>query len=81
MTNLKKITAAVLLTFLIGTVGFAGGPCPPPDPGQIETPPCASAQVVTDDLNVAGQLETPPASNTFDITSAVEEALIAFLLF
>ena len=51
------------------------------DPGQTSTPPCASAQSVIDDPRNPEQLETPTASDAVDITSAVEEALIAFLLF
>ena len=59
MQNLKKLGAAVALTFMLGLSAFVGElnapPCPPPDPGQMETPPCSAAP---------GQTEAPPAAST-----------------
>lgn len=51
------------------------------DPGIMQTPPCASAQIATNGSTEPGQTQTPPNSDPIDITSTVEAALIALLLF
>ena len=47
MKNLKRLGVAFALTFVLGVAAFAGemstGPCAPPDPGEVNTPPCAAA--------------------------------------
>lgn len=84
MKNLKRLGAAVALTFVLGVSVFAGDistpPCAPPDPGILDTPPCA-AQAISDDSAAPGQIETPPASNTVDILSVVNGAMNLLLLF
>ena len=52
-----------------------------PYPGQTETMPCTDPQVAADDQAGLAQTTTLPNSDLVDLTSAVEEALIAFLLF
>jgi hypothetical protein len=79
MNNLKRLSAAVVLTFVLGVSVFAGQistpPCAPPEPGQISTPPCAWAQPVPDDSATPGQISTPPASNTVDMCLVAEAAM------
>jgi hypothetical protein len=47
MKKLPKLSATVILTFVLTTFAFAGQtetpPCSTPEPGQTETPPCAAA--------------------------------------
>ena len=85
MKSLKKLSAAVVLTFVLSLSVFAGEmqtpPCAPPDPGETHAPPCASAQVVPDDSAAPGEVGTPPASNTLDIFSVVDAAMNLLLLF
>jgi hypothetical protein len=92
MKNLRLLIWAVVLTVGLGAVtpvlpqSGCGSDnmvtsCGCHDPGQTSTPPCASAQSAIDAPPNPVQLETPSASNAVDITSAIEEALIAFLLF
>jgi len=92
MKNLRLLIWAVVLTVGLGAVtpvlpqSGCGSDnmvtsCGCHDPGQTSTPPCASAQFVIDDPRNPEQLETPSASTAVDITSVIEEALIAFLLF
>jgi len=54
MKNLRKLSAAAVLTLVLALSAFAGQiptpPCAPPEPGQVETPPCAAAP---------GDMETP----------------------
>ena len=85
MKNLKRLSAAVLLTFVLSLSAFAGEiptpPCAPPDPGQMSTPPCAAAPMTPDDSAAPGEVGTPPASNTLDIVSVVDAAMNLLLLF
>jgi len=84
MNLLKRTIGVFALMSMLGMAVVASEPnpvsCSPTD-GIIQTPPCASAQLVTDDPNAPAQIDPQPASDTFDITSIVEEALMAFLLF
>ena len=46
MKTLKKLAAAVVLMSVLSLSAFADDPVPPPCvPGDINTPPCAMAQV------------------------------------
>ena len=78
MTYLKRIGAAVVLTFALGLHAFG---C---IPGQIETPPCLpAAQTAPDDPTAPGQMETPtpPAIDSVDLISVAEIALNSLMLF
>ena len=81
MNSLKRLGAAVVLTFVLGVSVFAGDILTPPcAPGDISTPPCA-AQMSADDSAIPGEVETPPASYTVDILSVVDAAMNLLLLF
>ncbi len=60
MKTLKRLSAAIALTFVLGVSAFAG--CEPPAPGQIETP-CVPAQTASDNSATPGVVSTPPASD------------------
>ena len=85
MKNLKRLSAAVVLTFVLGLSAFAGEvntpPCAPPDPGIMETPPYSAAPLSPDDSAAPDQTDTPPASDTVDIVSVVDAAMNLLLLF
>ena len=82
MKNLKRLGAAVALTLALGISAFAGimptGPCAPPDPGIMETPPCTGGQAAPDPAT-PGQIESPPASVAAD-ASAFAISLLESLL-
>ena len=84
MNLMKRAIGVFALTSIFGIAVVAIEPnpvsCAPTD-GIIQTPPCASALLVTDEPSIPGKLETSPASSEFDVTSTVEEVLVAFLLF
>ena len=84
MKNLKRLGAAVVLTFVLGLSAFAGEtqtpPCSPPEPGEIHAPPCA-VQPAPDEPTAPGDTLTPPASNTVDILTVVDAAMNLLLLF
>jgi hypothetical protein len=77
MKNLKTLGAVVVLTFVVAISAFAGETPTPPcaQPGQIESPPCASAQMSPDDSEVLGEVNSPPASNTGSEFSVSDVAL------
>ena len=58
MQKLKRLGTAVVLTLMLGLSAAAGEmntpPCPPPEPGIMEGPPCSAAP---------GQTETPPSAS------------------
>ena len=64
MINLRRLSATLVLTCAFGIPAFAGEPCAPPAPGQIESPPCALSQMTPDYSATPGQLDAPVASNT-----------------
>ena len=87
MNNLRRLVVTLCLTSVLAVTAFAGEtPAPPctPDPGATQAPPCATAQLATDDSSNPSQTETALASdtsNTVDVVSVVEEALLQFLMF
>jgi len=85
MKNLKRLSAAVVLTFVLGVSAFAGDvqtpPCAPPDPGIMETPPCSAAPLSPDGSTAPGDILTPPASDAVDMLAVVDAAMNLLLLF
>ena len=89
MKNLKRLSAAVILTCALGLSAFAGQPmtsCPPPDPGHTLTPCDPGSTTIT------GALSTPTVTSTTsdgmgeptaasDETSLTEIAAKVFLTF
>ena len=47
MKTLKKMGSALVLTCILAFAAFAD--CPPPVPGDMNTPPCTTAQITPDD--------------------------------
>jgi hypothetical protein len=81
-----RTTRKLLLTFslisILAATAFAGETQSPPcAPGETQSPPCTAAQLLTDEPTGPDQTSTAPSADTFDLTSTVEGALIAFLLF
>jgi hypothetical protein len=83
MNNLKRLVVILSLIFVLAATVFAGEtptpPCPAPEPGELSTPPCSSAQLTTDDPISSGETEAPPASETIVISTIAEAALGALL--
>lgn len=84
MRNLKRLLVSLSLMSMLAITAFAQSP-PCLDPGiaqcgitQCPPDPCSSAQMTTEDSVVPGETESPPAA---DVSTIVEDTLIAFLLF
>jgi hypothetical protein len=82
MKNLKQLVLTFSVISVFATIAFAGEmQSPPCAPGEMQSPPCTSAQLVTDEPSEPSQTSTPPSASNVDLTSTLEEAAIAFLLF
>ena len=82
MKNLKRLSGAVALTFVLGAAAFAGetpsGPCAPPEPGQTMTPPC-SGQAPSDNSGTPGISPTSEAGYLVaEVTISLLESLVLF---
>jgi hypothetical protein len=85
MTNLKRLGAAVVLTFALTLAAYADCPVP----GIMEGPPCASAaqtppaDPVPDDPAALGIMNGPPRSEapSVELPSLAEIALNVLMLF
>lgn len=79
MKNLKRLSVAIALTFVLGLSAFAGetptGPCAPPEPGETNAPPC-TGRMASDNSTLPGETSSPPAS---DSAYWVTEAAISLL--
>jgi hypothetical protein len=76
MKNLRRLGAAVVLTFVVALSAFAGDTLTPPcSPGEVHSPPCAAARMSLDDSPAPGEVNSPPASNTGSEFSVSDVAL------
>ena len=79
MSNLKNLVVAFCLISVLAITAYGqSGSCPPP--GEMQGPPCSSAQLTTDDPTNPGQtnpgeVSTPPAPATDVITTVVDAAV------
>ena len=84
MKNLKRLGAAVALTFVLGLSAFAGiiegPPCAQPQPGIIEGPPCSGGQVALDPAT-PGIIQGPPASSEYSVAGVALALFEGLLLY
>jgi len=80
MNTLKRLTLAIILAMVLAGTAFAQDPKPPctNDPGEMNTPPCPSSQMVSDDP-VDQNVTSSSTLETLTIAAAVSaiENLIA----
>ena len=62
MNKLKRLCLIIGLTLVLASSVFAGEtptpPCAPPDPGEVQSPPCSTTRLSSDDPT-PGQTSTP----------------------
>ena len=77
MNNLKRLGVTIAMTLLLAASAFA---CGTPDPGQIQTPPCAAASSFgeTDDPAVPAEALTPSESSAETQSSVAKVAISLF---
>ena len=79
MKTLKRLGAAIALTFVFALVAFAD--CQPPIPGIMETP-CSSAQITPDDPVASAEpseSSTSSPSNAIGISETTLDVLLSAL--
>ena len=77
MKALKRLGAAIVLTFVLAFAAFAD--CQPPVPGQVDTPPCSSAQVTPDDPVVPAEPNASSTSSVIEISVTTLDVLLSAL--
>ncbi len=69
MKTLKRLGSAIALTFVLTFAAFAD--CQPPVPGQVDTPPCSSAQITPDDPVASAEPSESVTSNSAAVEVSV----------
>lgn len=72
MKNLKQLATSVLLICIFAIAAFADGgspPCAPPDPGTVNSPPCAAAQMTAE--------EPTPQTNAVTSSNAIDAYVVS----
>ena len=80
MKALKRLGAAIVLTFVLAFAAFAD--CQPPVPGEVNTPPCSGAQITPDDPVASAepsQSSTSSASNAIEVSVTTLDVLLSAL--
>jgi hypothetical protein len=81
MKTLKQLGAVVAMTFVLGVSVLGAPPC---TPGDISTPPCATAQaptpgeILTPPAGALGQTDTPPMGEV-SLTEIASSVLLSML--
>jgi hypothetical protein len=79
MTTLKRLVLSVTLISVFAMAAIAGetpaGPCAPPVPGEMSSPPCTGTQSAPSDSVAPGETSSPPAANAGSGYSVTELAL------
>ena len=69
MKTLKRLGSAIALTFVFAIAALAD--CLPPDPGQMNTPPCLGAQITPDDPLASAEPSESVTSNSAGVEISV----------
>ena len=80
MKTLKTLVGVIALTFVFAFAAFAD--CLPPDPGEMHSPPCSSAQITPDDpVASADPIESSTSStpNVIEVSLTTLDVLLAAL--
>jgi len=77
MKTLNRLGSAIALTFVLAFAAFAD--CPPPVPGQVDTPPCSSAQITPDDPVASAEPSESSASSSAALVEISESAINVLL--
>ena len=67
MKTLKRLVGVIALTFMFAFAAFAD--CVPPAPGEVNSPPCSSAQITPDDPVASAD---PSESSTSSVSNVIE---------
>jgi len=79
MKALKRIGAAIALTFVLAFAAFAD--CLPPVPGEVNAPPCLGAQITPDDPVASAEPNASSTSSVTEISVTLDVLLTALSIF
>ena len=77
MKSLKRLSAAITLTFALALAAFAD--CVPPVPGEILRPPCSVAQITPDDPVALAEPSASSTSGVIEISVTTLEVILSAL--
>ena len=81
MKTLKILVGVIALTFMFAFAAFAD--CVPPNPGEVQSPPCSGAQITPDDPVASAEpsdsSSTSSASNVIEISVTTLDVLLGAL--
>ena len=77
MKTLKRLGSAIALTFVLTFAAFAD--CQPSVPGQVDTPPCSSAQISPDDPVALTEPSASSTSSVIEISVTTLDVLLSAL--
>ena len=77
MKTLKRLGAAIALTFALAFAAFAD--CQPPAPGEMATPPCSAAQVKPEDPVASAEPSESSTSSVTEISVTTLDVLLGAL--
>jgi len=77
MKSLKRLSAAIALTFALALAAFAD--CVPPAPGEMLTPPCSVAQITPDDPVASAAPSASSTSGVIEISVDTLDVLLSAL--
>ena len=77
MKTLNRLGSAIALTFVLAFAAFAD--CQPPVPGQVDTPPCSSAQITPDDPVASAEPRESSTSSVIEISVTTLDVLLSAL--
>ena len=77
MKTLKRLVGVIALTFVFAFAALAD--CVPPNPGEVNSPPCSAAQITPDDPVASAEpsdSSTSSASNVIEISVTTLDVLL-----
>ena len=80
MKTLKRLGSAIALMCVLALAALAD--CQPPIPGQVDTPPCSSAQITPDDPVASAEpseSSTSSSSNVIEVSVTTLDVLLGAL--
>ncbi len=80
MKTLKRLVGVIALTFMFAFAAFAD--CVPPAPGEMQSPPCSSAQITPDEPVASAEpsdSSTSSSSNVIEISVTTLDVLLSAL--
>ena len=77
MTTLKRLVGVIALTFMFAFGAFAD--CVPPNPGEVQAPPCSSAQITPDDPVASAEPSQSFTSSVIEVSVTALDVLLSAL--